>query len=83
MFFQFIVPSEDSATIVGKNGAANVVPIWGDNKLTFVEMADNGTVHTTAIYGIGLGKKAAAHSRAFGGEGYELPSQWYGFCEKQ
>ncbi|SMX31563.1 hypothetical protein COL8621_00512 [Actibacterium lipolyticum] len=71
----------ETAQMIGNNGAANVIPIWGDNRVTFVEITPNGTVQTTAVYGFRQGEKAAVHSRTTGGEGYELPSQYYGFCE--
>lgn len=71
----------DKAQLIGNNGAAEVTPIWGDNKLTFVEITKNGTVQTTVIYGFGLGTKATVHSRTTGGEGFEMPSQNYGFCD--
>ena len=74
-------PGAKQAQLIGNNGAANVIPVWGDGKVTFVEITATGTVQTTVIYGLGFGKKASAHSRTSGGEGYEMPSQYYGFCD--
>lgn len=81
MAFSFVwSPETGEATMSGNLGAVRVVPIVGENRLTFLEVTDNGTVQTTALYGLTIGEVAAVHSRASGGEGYELPSQWYGYC---
>ena len=71
----------DVGQMIGNNGAADVLPIWGDGKVTFVEITGNGTVQTTVVYGLSQGRKASAHSRTTGGEGFEMPSQYYGFCD--
>jgi len=77
----FVVTKNDkTGVVIGNSGAINVMSVWGNDKLTFIEVTKNGTVQTTAIYGIGKGKKASVHSRTTGGEGYEMPSQYYGFC---
>ncbi|SDY57167.1 hypothetical protein SAMN05444004_10228 [Jannaschia faecimaris] len=83
MDFKFLLASESEARMVGDRGDAKVVPVWGINRVTFVETTSTGTMQTTTMYGIGRGKKAAVHSRSSGNEGLEIPSQWYGFCEAQ
>jgi len=77
----FVVTKKNKVgVIIGNSGAVNVTSVWGENKLTFIEVTQNGTVQTTAIYGTRKGKKASVHSRTSGGEDYEMPSQYYGFC---
>lgn len=77
----FVLQDDGSATLIGNNGASDVVTVWGDNKISFLEHTPDGTVQVTAIFGVGPGRKAAVHSRSSGGEGFEMPSQFYGFCE--
>jgi len=65
----------------GNQGVSPVTVVWGTNKITFLEITGNGTVQLTAVYGKSVGKFASVHSRATGGTGYEMPSQYYGTCE--
>ena len=82
MKFSFVTKGKEDATMIGNLGGSNVVPVWGQGKLTFVEVTGNGTVQTTALYGNQRGGRVAAvHSRTTGGAGFEMPSQWYGFCQ--
>lgn len=70
-----------SAYFSGNAGAVKVHVIWGENKLTFIEITGSGTVQVTTVYGVQLNiKHGSVHSRASGGKGYELPSQYYGTC---
>lgn len=79
---QFVVEAnEQDGTMIGNAGASNVVAIWGKQKVTFIEVTANGTVQSTVVYGEGFGTFASAHSRTTGGPGYEMPSQYYGFCD--
>lgn len=73
-------PQGEAGQMIGNLGATRVVAFWALDKVTFAEIATSNTVHTTVIYGTGLGVFGSAHSRTSGGQGYELPSQWYGTC---
>ena len=82
MAFSFVMEEgENKACMQGNNGATAVNVIWGDEKVSFVEITGNGTVQVTAIYGKQRGRFASVHSRSTGGKGYEMPSQYYGVCE--
>lgn len=78
----FIVEKGAStAYFSGNAGAVKVNAIWGNKKITFVEITKTGTVQVTTVYGVQLNTlHGSVHSRASGGKGYELPSQYYGAC---
>ena len=71
----------DKGYMQGNMGASPVHAVWGDGKVTFLEVTGNGTVQLTAVYGLGRGSFGSVHSRSTGGRGFELPSQYYGVCE--
>jgi hypothetical protein len=65
----------ETAVLIGNNGVANVTPLRGDDKITFVEVTPTGTVQTTTIAGSG-----AVHSRNSVIGGQIAASQYYGSC---
>jgi hypothetical protein len=65
----------ETAVLIGNNGIANVTPLRGEDKITFVEVTPTGTVQTTTIAGSG-----AVHSRNSVIGGQIAASQYYGSC---
>ena len=73
----FIIdPAKESVYVVGDRGSGKVDQVAGEGGLSFIEIADNGSVITTSLDS----KGASVHSHNTTLNGILIPSQYYGRC---
>lgn len=81
MNIKFVLDTDDNtAQMIGNNGATEVMPINGPDSLTFIELTGFKNVNTTTIF-LSTDNNLVVHSRHPSLLGKPLASQYYGECE--